>query len=40
MPHKSGLNQNKKGKSRRGSRSHSAINGIQPLAEQNPPAKM
>lgn len=39
VPQKSGLNQNKKGRSRRG-RSHNAINNIQPLTEQNPPAKM
>jgi len=40
MPQKSGLNQNKKGRGRRGGRSHNAINNIQPLTEQNPPAKV
>jgi len=39
LPQKSGLNQNKKGRTRRGGRSHNVINSIQPLAEQNPPAK-
>lgn len=41
MPQKSGSNQNKKSRGRRGgARSHNAINSIQPLTEQNPPAKV
>lgn len=36
VPQRSGLNQNKKNRGRRGARSHNAINSIQPLAEQNP----
>lgn len=40
LPQKSGLNQNKKGRGRRGGRSHNAVNSIQPLTEQNPPAKV
>ncbi|RLU16983.1 hypothetical protein DMN91_011052 [Ooceraea biroi] len=40
VPQKSGSNQNKKGRGRRGGRSHNSINSIQPLAEQNPPAKV
>lgn len=40
VPQKSGLNQNKKSRGRRGGRSHNAINSIQPLTEQNPPAKI
>ncbi|KYN07987.1 PREDICTED: GTP-binding protein 1 [Cyphomyrmex costatus] len=39
VPQKSGLNQNKKGRGRR-ARSHNVINNIQPLTEQNPPAKV
>lgn len=39
MPQKFGSNQNKKSRGRRGGRSHNTVNNIQPLAEQNPPAK-
>lgn len=39
VPQKFGLNQ-KKGRGRRGGRSHNNVNSIQPLAEQNPPAKV
>lgn len=40
VPIKSGSNQNKKGRGRRGGRSHNTVNSIQPLAEQNPPTKV
>lgn len=38
---KSGMSQNKKGRGRRGGRSRNTANTIiQPLSEQNPPAKV
>ncbi|XP_076638625.1 GTP-binding protein 1 isoform X2 [Colletes latitarsis] len=41
MLQKSGMNQNKKNRGRKGGRSHNTVNNIiQPLSEQNPPTKV